>query len=233
MSSKGFVYILINPSMPGLLKIGKTTRNPADRAKEISAATGVATPFIVAYKIEVNDCDFCEQYIHKLLESQGSRVNMARELFEADMTDVINALITYKNKFDCSVDNDVDADYYNTNDEYDPWESEENKGDDWYYGTDGHIIDSGEAVKHYKNAIQLGSKTAFSKIGNIYLENEQLENSCKILKEGINKGCIDCYRVLSNYYFALYRISYDKILFDNTYKLDDNFEQYERSGVRI
>ena len=40
MSNPGFVYILINPSLGGLLKIGKTDHTPEERAKELSMATG-------------------------------------------------------------------------------------------------------------------------------------------------------------------------------------------------
>lgn len=228
MSAKGYVYILINPSMPGLLKIGKTTRLPEDRAKEISVATGVATPFIVAYKIEVNDCDAGERYIHSFLELQGYRVNPSREFFEVDMTVVINALIKYKNEYDPIEESEED--YDNIEDDDNPWESEECKGDDWYYGIDGHIIDYGEAIKHYRNAIILGSRTAFSPMGAIYIESKKLDEAFKFLTEGIDKGCVDCYRVLSDYYFELYSISCDKILFDDTLKLDHNFELFERSG---
>ena len=44
-TSKGYVYVLINSSMPNLVKIGKTTKDPNERVKELSSATGVATPF--------------------------------------------------------------------------------------------------------------------------------------------------------------------------------------------
>jgi hypothetical protein len=47
----GYIYILINPSLEGLIKVGKTTRDPIDHAVELSKATGVPTPFIVAYHI--------------------------------------------------------------------------------------------------------------------------------------------------------------------------------------
>ena len=44
MNDPGFVYALINPSMEGLVKVGKTKRDPKGRANELSGATGV-TPF--------------------------------------------------------------------------------------------------------------------------------------------------------------------------------------------
>ena len=36
----GYIYLMVNPSMEGLVKIGKTSRNPVDRARELGAATG-------------------------------------------------------------------------------------------------------------------------------------------------------------------------------------------------
>ncbi len=38
----GHIYILMNPTMPGYLKIGMTTRSPEERARELSNSTGVA-----------------------------------------------------------------------------------------------------------------------------------------------------------------------------------------------
>lgn len=49
MIEPGHIYILVNPSMEGLVKIGKTTRDPESRARELSQATGVPTPFYVAF----------------------------------------------------------------------------------------------------------------------------------------------------------------------------------------
>ena len=42
----GYVYILENASMPGLIKIGKTSRDSVERARELSSATGVPTGFL-------------------------------------------------------------------------------------------------------------------------------------------------------------------------------------------
>ena len=32
-NTKGYVYVMINPSYEGILKIGKTSKDPEDRAK--------------------------------------------------------------------------------------------------------------------------------------------------------------------------------------------------------
>mgnify|MGYP003657841440 FL=1 len=44
-----WVYVLSNPTQPGLLKIGYTKLTPDERAKQISNATGVPLPYEVAW----------------------------------------------------------------------------------------------------------------------------------------------------------------------------------------
>ena len=46
---EGYVYVLINPSMEGLVKIGMTTSTPEERVTELSSATGVPSKFILVY----------------------------------------------------------------------------------------------------------------------------------------------------------------------------------------
>ena len=41
--SKGYVYILSNPSMPGLVKIGRTMRSVEGRASELYQTGGANT----------------------------------------------------------------------------------------------------------------------------------------------------------------------------------------------
>lgn len=75
----GHIYILINATMDGYLKIGKTERTPVERARELSQATGVPTPFMVAYSEYVPDCALAEQLIHLRLDQ--FRTNPGREFF--------------------------------------------------------------------------------------------------------------------------------------------------------
>lgn len=97
MSKKGFIYILLNPSLPKYLKIGKTQRTSEERAKEISrqAKTGLPTEFNVAYSIEVSDCDLVESHVHHKLEK--NRVNQDREFFNLSLQvaiETISSVIT-------------------------------------------------------------------------------------------------------------------------------------------
>lgn len=75
------MYVLANSSMPGLVKVGKTTRLPSDRADELSGVTGVATPFIVVYEEYFDDCDAVEAHVHTRLAGKGLRLSANREFF--------------------------------------------------------------------------------------------------------------------------------------------------------
>jgi hypothetical protein len=86
----GFIYILTNPSLKkDLLKIGKATRTPEERASEL-AATGVPGDFRVVYKQAVADCDLVERMIHQELASYRYREN--REFFELPIDEAISTL---------------------------------------------------------------------------------------------------------------------------------------------
>lgn len=75
----GYVYCLTNEAIPKLVKIGKTARNPLVRAAEISAATGVPTPFEVSWACKVPDMDVAESALHKALSEY--RLTRRREFF--------------------------------------------------------------------------------------------------------------------------------------------------------
>ena len=50
---KGWVYVVSNPSMPGLLKIGRTNSAVEVRIKDLDS-TGVATPFKKEYEAHIS-----------------------------------------------------------------------------------------------------------------------------------------------------------------------------------
>lgn len=86
--SKGWVYVLINPTMQkNLLKIGKTTKSPEERAKELSSSSGMPMEYYVAYDVYVSDCNIAEMLIHKKLESY--RLKRNREFFHIPLRQAI------------------------------------------------------------------------------------------------------------------------------------------------
>lgn len=80
-NNKGIVYVLTNSVMPGLIKIGMTTRDSIDTRMKELYSTGVPVPFDCAYACEVksSDCLKIEKALHKAFEP--NRINKNREFF--------------------------------------------------------------------------------------------------------------------------------------------------------
>jgi hypothetical protein len=77
-----YVYVLVNKSVPNMVKIGMTKLTPDERARQISAATGVATPWIPVYSFQCYRSDLLETEVHYHLREY--RVTKNREMFEVD-----------------------------------------------------------------------------------------------------------------------------------------------------
>ena len=77
-----YIYVLVNKSVPGMVKIGMTTLTPDQRAKQISSATGVPTPWIPVFSFPCYRSDLLEEEIHEYFAAQ--RVNDHREMFSVD-----------------------------------------------------------------------------------------------------------------------------------------------------
>lgn len=86
----GWIYILTNISMPGIVKIGRTDRTPTERAAELSAATGVPTRFTLHWEAATGDAELAEAEIHRILDDK--RVNDDREFFRVDPDSAIDVV---------------------------------------------------------------------------------------------------------------------------------------------
>lgn len=77
----GIVYLLTNPVMPGLVKIGMTERAEMDARLRELYTTGVPVPFDCQYacKVKKSDCTKIERALHTAFAPQ--RVNANREFF--------------------------------------------------------------------------------------------------------------------------------------------------------
>jgi hypothetical protein len=97
-----YVYVLVNPSMPGICKIGYTKKTVYERCRQINSATGVITPWYPVFVYKCPSGPLLEKEVHKYLENQGKRVNIKREGFEIDSVNAIKIIELigdkYKNK---------------------------------------------------------------------------------------------------------------------------------------
>lgn len=78
------VYALINPAMPGMVKIGMTDRDDVQRRMSDLYTTGVPLPFecVIAREIENRQAAEIETALHTAFGP--NRVNNSREFFEID-----------------------------------------------------------------------------------------------------------------------------------------------------
>ena len=81
----GIVYLLTNPVMPGLVKIGMTTQEDIDKRMKELYTTGVPVPFECKFacKVKKSDCLKIEKALHKAFDPQ--RVNQNREFFRINV----------------------------------------------------------------------------------------------------------------------------------------------------
>nr|WP_188902765.1 GIY-YIG nuclease family protein [Deinococcus aerophilus] len=82
----GYVYVLSNASMPGLLKIGRTRQDPFSRAQSLRT-TGVPTPFRVEFCLWSPDPAGLEMHLHQTFASR--RIERSREFFQMKVHEVV------------------------------------------------------------------------------------------------------------------------------------------------
>ncbi|MFC8789684.1 GIY-YIG nuclease family protein [Streptomyces cinereoruber] len=96
-SGRGVIYILANPVIPGVVKIGRTARRVTERVREISRPTGVPVDYEVIYDQLVNDAHAAEKEIHALL--RPSRINEQKEFFQISIRESIRVVQEVANRY--------------------------------------------------------------------------------------------------------------------------------------
>jgi hypothetical protein len=84
---RGWVYVLSNQAMPGLVKVGYSTKDPQLRIEEL-AGTGLPHPFLLEYDVLIVEPRDIEQAVHSRL----STCHEAKEFFRCSVTDAIRAI---------------------------------------------------------------------------------------------------------------------------------------------
>ena len=187
---QGWVYVLVNSSMPGMAKVGRTIRSPAERIAELSQASGVATPFMLAFDQAFADCCGAERDIHDELDRRGLRVAPNREFFWGSPSDIIRVVLgasdTIERRFPAVKDDSPQLLLA--------------AGDRHLSGTSDCLQDTGEAVRCYRLAAKRGALLAFERLGKIYAGLYQIQSgravrhrALALLKQGARRGNYYCF----------------------------------------
>ena len=192
MAKAGYIYALINPSLEGLVKIGKTTRDPTDRAKELSSSTAAPTPFVLAFDVYVEDCSEAEVYLHTLLQRRGYRVSENREFFNAPLKEIIKAML--------EVEGSSAGPPPRTPTREKPrggWEDILDEAQAYYHGEGETIEDKKQAFKLFTQAARLGAPDAFYALGIMYRDGEgcdqDVQEALEQFKKGVASGSDECH----------------------------------------
>lgn len=86
---RGWCYVITNPHINGLVKIGWTARQPEIRALELYT-TGVPSEYQIEYAAEVAAADAAEKHAHLIL--RDVRENASREYFRCSVKDAISVV---------------------------------------------------------------------------------------------------------------------------------------------
>jgi hypothetical protein len=86
-NNQGIVYILTNPAIPNMIKIGMTTHEDVKLRMAQIYTTGVPLPFECVYAAKVSNQDKVEKALH--IAFGPDRVNPKREFFEIEANQAI------------------------------------------------------------------------------------------------------------------------------------------------
>jgi tetratricopeptide (TPR) repeat protein len=167
MGKKGFVYIMTNDSMPGIIKVGMSTKVPTERAKELED-TGLPMPYVVQYYAFFDDMQQAEKKAHNEL----SKYHYNKEFFKTDVGTAINCIENLGlsfNRLYCKLDK---VELYKLALRVDPDDADAHFG---LGDANLHFKDRGSALEEYKKLKELDSELADKLFDLIYKEEEELE----------------------------------------------------------
>lgn len=196
-ATAGYVYILINPSLNGVVKIGKTQNSPDERAKELSSATGVPTPFFVAYSSYFKDCAAAEKYIHSQLAH--TRTNSGREFFRISVREAIEFVRVAEELLGTTLPIPQSSLFRENPKEIFQLANKYRYGENYeeYFE---------KSLALYEEAAEAGFTLAYWKTGRMYLEGEGCKaNKAKAVKtfmRGVELGVDLCWTELANIQFS-------------------------------
>jgi len=240
MPQSGYIYILINPTLNGLVKIGKTSKTPEERAKELSSATGVPTSFMVAYDEYFEDIDLAENQVHEVLKDMGHHVFPNKEFFDIPLKEAISVVKNTRENFKSNLNKNSEL--------LDSWEdncdNDENKSPyfdflkeakNYLFGLGDYIRDTEKAVEFFDKAAKLGSGEAYYQLG--YIANFGIDVkinkrlALKFLEKGVENNYLKCYLLMAEIYSDLLQLDNSEKCINNYFKKLINLEKAERLEI--
>jgi len=187
---RGWVYVISNPAMPGLVKVGYSTKDPDSRAEELNH-TGSPQPYIVEYEILIEEPRDIEQKTHKRL----SPFSAGKEWFQCSVQEAAIAirqasngraiLENFKGGKGLPKDSAEAVKWYRKSAEQGDAIAQYNLGL-MYDSGDGVPQDDIEAEKWYRKSAEQGNADAQSYLGSMYF-----------LGEGAPKDYVEAYKWLN------------------------------------
>jgi TPR repeat protein len=243
---RGYVYALVNSSMPGLVKVGKTTGLPSERVAELSSATGVPTPFVVAFEQLFEDCDAAEVFIHTALERHGLRPAANREFFRAPVADVVRVILSAPQSLGPGGASSARCDlseplagmvfpHVDTTDcRGDVWDDLMQEAFKHEHGIDGYIEDHVEAFRLYRDASRLGCAEAFDRLAFFYYRGiggikENFAKALDCTKNAVRRGYYYGYNSMGIFFCGKgheenFQKSYEKLVAERNGRPNPKFE---------
>lgn len=86
----GFIYVLNNPSLKGMVKIVASTKYSNEICRELSSTASIPTPFNVVYHLPSINPFKVESIVHTILD--GYRVCKYSDFFKVDVVPTINLI---------------------------------------------------------------------------------------------------------------------------------------------
>jgi hypothetical protein len=203
------VYVMVNSSILGMVKVGRTTRPIAERLTELSAATGVPTPFVLAFEQEFADCALAERAVHAALDRLGWRIMPNREFFRGspgDIIRIIQACAGQENGGPAAGDAGAARPCLSR-----PSLSRTEqaarllaRADSHLHGSGDTLQDSVEAARLYQAAANAGSLVAFERLAGLYARHPGgsggRRRAIRLLKQGAQAGNVYCLAAMAALY---------------------------------
>ncbi len=240
-STAGYVYILINASLNGIVKIGKSQNSPDEQARELSSATGIATPFLVAYSSYFKECNAAEIFVHAQLEN--NRLADNREFFQVSVQQAIEVVREAESILGVIPVPATNQDLKFLQMATQPlsaWKVVFHSANAYSYGLGNTIEDKSEALNLYIKSAESGSISAYWIMARMYLNGQgcrpDIEKARTTFTEGTKAGNDLCWAGLAEIFFREeqednWNQSWDKYFNSPSFIEKKQFVEYVKSDA--